>query len=78
MGVRQGDDKVNPNSATTAEPKRYVSIAEACELYGCGQTRMRALLRQNAIEAVRFGSRVLISVASADAYFSSLPRLNSK
>ncbi len=60
------------------EPKRFVSIAEACDIYGLGQTRMRELLRQNKIEAVRLGSRVLVSIDSATSFFSSLPRLNDK
>jgi excisionase family DNA binding protein len=66
---------VNPQ---LKEPKRYVSVAEACEIYGVGQTRLRELLRQNVIEAVRLGSRVLVSVTSADSYFASLPRLNDE
>lgn len=58
--------------------KLFISIAEACERYGIGQTRFRELLRLNQIEAVRFGVRVLVSVTSADAYFSSLPRMNDR
>ncbi|MEZ5959051.1 MAG: hypothetical protein R3C30_01300 [Hyphomonadaceae bacterium] len=63
--------------STESTAKRYVSIAEACERYGLGQTRFRELLRLNQIEAVRLGTRVLVSVTSADAYFASLPNVNA-
>lgn len=60
------------------EEKQYVSIAEACEIFSLGQTRMRELLRQNKIEAVRLGVRVLVNLRSAEMYFQSLPRLNDQ
>lgn len=63
----------------STEPiKQYVSVAEACVIFGTGATRMRELLRQNQITAVRLGARVLVSVESATAYFQSLPRLNDQ
>ncbi|MEQ1490811.1 MAG: helix-turn-helix domain-containing protein [Terricaulis sp.] len=65
-------------STETKEAKKFVSIAEACELFGLGQTRMRELLRQNKIEAVRLGARVLVNLSSATQFFSSLPRLNDE
>lgn len=60
-----------PNSKL---PKKYISVAEACQRYGIGQTRFRELLHLNQIEAVRFGIRVLVNVESADTFFSRLPR----
>jgi excisionase family DNA binding protein len=62
---------------STEPEKQYISIKESCGRYSIGQTRFRELLRQNKIEAVRLGSRVLVSVTSADAYFASLPRSNA-
>jgi excisionase family DNA binding protein len=50
-----------------------LTIERACERYDIGRTLLYRLLNNGAITAVKLGRRTLINVASADAYFVSLP-----
>jgi excisionase family DNA binding protein len=56
-----------------AAPK-LISVGKALERYGLGRTKFYELIGSGAIRAVKLGSKTLIDVAQADAYFDSLPR----
>ena len=55
-----------------------LSVERVCERYDIGRTQLYRLLNDGAITAVKFGRRTLINVASADAYFASLPSYDGK
>lgn len=52
---------------------RVVSAREAMRYLAIGETKLHALLNDGQIEAKKSGNRLLITVASLDAYIDSLP-----
>lgn len=52
---------------------KLMHVGAVCERYSVGRTKLYQLLRTNCIQAVKLGSRTLVSVESADRYFSCLP-----
>lgn len=58
--------------------KRLMTVDEFCRAYAVGRTRTYALIKRGAIEAVKSGTRTLITVASADEWASGLPRVGPK
>ena len=53
--------------------KVYATLPQFCERYGAGRSTAYRLIGQQKIRAIKLGRRVLIEIASADAYFASLP-----
>jgi excisionase family DNA binding protein len=54
---------------------RTMPVAEALRRYGIGRTKLYALISVGALKAVKLGTRTLIDVSTADAFFDALPRL---
>jgi hypothetical protein len=54
------------------EPK-LLGIAAATRRYGVGRSSLYELFAQQKLRAVKFGKKTLVDVASADAFFASLP-----
>ncbi|MFZ4122936.1 MAG: hypothetical protein ACOYKM_14915 [Caulobacterales bacterium] len=63
------------NRAGRSERPKLMSVPTALDRYGIGRTKLYALIGVGAIRAVKLGSKTLIDVASADAFFDSLPEL---
>ena len=56
----------------TMEPK-MLGIAQITRRYGIGRSSVYELLAAGKVRGVKFGSKTLIDVASADALFATLP-----
>ncbi len=52
---------------------RYVTLREGTEIYGPSRTSWYRLGAAKLVTLVKRGSRTMIDVASADAYFAGLP-----
>lgn len=52
-----------------------ISVAQACDRWGVGKTKLYDLINADNIRAVKIGSRTLIDVRTGDDYFASLPAL---
>jgi hypothetical protein len=52
---------------------KLLGIAGITRRYGIGRSSVYELMAQDKLRAVKFGKKVLIDVASADALFASLP-----
>ena len=63
------------NRAGRSERPKLMSVPTALDRYGIGRTKLYALIGVGEIRAVKLGSKTLIDVASADAFFDSLPEL---
>lgn len=57
--------------------KRMLTINGFCAAYGLGRTHAYKLIALGKIEAVKDGSKTLVTVESAEAWASSLPRFKS-
>lgn len=55
-------------------PVENVTIAQACELWGIGRTKLFELISRGDIEALKLGRRTLVKVESARAFMEALPR----
>jgi excisionase family DNA binding protein len=57
-----------------------LTLKQVCTRYGCGMTKLRELINDGSIDAIRLycGTRTRVPVASADRYFLSQPRLGPK
>ncbi len=53
-------------------------ISQTCARYNIGRSYLYRLIGDGKIEAVKDGARTKIVVASADAYFASLPKAKIK
>jgi excisionase family DNA binding protein len=53
-------------------------VAQTCARYSIARSYLYRLIGEGKIEAVKDGSRTKIIVASADAYFASLPKARIK
>jgi excisionase family DNA binding protein len=53
-------------------------ISQTCARYNIGRSYLYRLIGEGKIEAVKDGARTKIVVASADAYFASLPKAKIK
>jgi hypothetical protein len=51
----------------------YASVNDICARHACSRSQLYRLLGDGAIKAKKNGPRLLIDVATADAYFASLP-----
>lgn len=58
-------------------PSILIPVREFCGRYGIGRTKLYELLGAGALEAVRVGSRTMITGDSAEQWASSLPRFKS-
>jgi excisionase family DNA binding protein len=56
-----------------AEAYYYLSVRDFCTRFGVGRSRLYEFIRDGKITAKKNGSKVLISVASAQRHFESLP-----
>lgn len=63
------------NRAGRSDGPKLMSVPAALDRYGIGRTKLYALIGVGAIRAVKLGSKTLIDVASAAAFFDSLPEL---
>lgn len=52
---------------------KYISINDALARYQVGRTTLHALIAANEIRTRKLGSRTLIDLEAADAFFESLP-----
>jgi excisionase family DNA binding protein len=53
--------------------KLYATIPQSCERYGLGRSNLYRWIGRGEIRALKLGRRILIEIASADAFFASLP-----
>lgn len=51
-----------------------LSISDACKYAGCGQTKLRELIREGQLAACKLGRRTLVSKNSLDELLANLPR----
>jgi hypothetical protein len=58
--------------------RRFSPVKAACENYGIGKTGIYELLGAGKIDAVKFGRKTLLVVASLERHFASLPKANIK
>jgi len=52
----------------------HVSILDLCRRHSVGRSYVYRLLAEKKIRGVKLGRRVLVNVASADAFFAELPQ----
>ncbi len=57
---------------------RLLTIRDFCSSYGLGRTRAYELINAGRVEAVKDGSKTLITADSAEAWAASLPRFKSE
>jgi excisionase family DNA binding protein len=63
----------------SGEPKvRAQAIADFCKRYAVGRTFVYQEIKEGRLSAKKAGSRTLISTEDADAWFSSLPEMQTK
>jgi excisionase family DNA binding protein len=72
MSVRADGPALDAGNTDMVEPK-LIGISPFMRRYGIGRSSTYELLAQGKLRAVKFGSKVLISVAEADALFDNLP-----
>jgi len=78
MTARPASDFATPAAVVYLKPA-VVTRKQAGELLGgAGRWRIDALIEDGRLEALRDGQRVLITVASIDAYIASLPKIEPK
>ena len=66
-------------SSAAGAPCGAFTIDDACRRLGnIGRTTLYGLIADGKLEAVKLGSRTLITTASIDALLASLPRLTAK
>lgn len=51
----------------------HVPIPQACQRAGCGRSSLYLALQRGDVTARKLGTRVLVDVASLDAWVSRLP-----
>jgi hypothetical protein len=51
----------------------HASVKDICARHNCSRSHLYSLLGEGKIIARKNGPRILVSVASADAHFASLP-----
>lgn len=56
-------------------PPRALSISSFCKSYNVSRAQTYKLIERGELVAVKMGSRTLIPVESAEAWFCSLPKL---
>lgn len=54
-----------------------IPVRDFCDRYGIGRTKVYELLGSGTLEAVRIGSRTLITGDSIEQWAASLPRFKS-
>lgn len=59
-------------------PPAWVSIGQACSLWGLGKTKLYQLIEAQKIRAVKIGARTLVEVRSGDEFFASLPSIGQR
>lgn len=67
----------HPQTRQSTDPDRLVSVADACEMLGCGRTWLTELRRSGKITAVRLGRSVRFRVGDLHAFTEArreLPR----
>jgi excisionase family DNA binding protein len=67
-----------PSTIAASSPpgKAYATIPQTCERYGVGRSSLYREIGRGNIRAVKMGRRVLVEIASADAFFAALPPAN--
>jgi hypothetical protein len=59
---------------TTLElPRKALTIAEFCHVYGIGRTKYKELMNSGELTVRYMGRRALIDVDSAEHWYASLP-----
>lgn len=56
--------------------QKLISIAQACDRWSIGRTRVFEFIKLGAFRAVKVGSRTLIDVQSGDNFFGTLPSIH--
>ncbi len=57
---------------------RFASINQVTRIYGFSRATANRRIADRTFNAVKAGSKVLIELASVDAYFASLPKAQSR
>lgn len=55
---------------------KLITIAQACDRWSIGRTRVFQFIKLGAFRAVKVGSRTLIDVQSGDDFFAALPSIS--
>jgi excisionase family DNA binding protein len=63
---------------TMENPRRWVSVKEACRYGGFGLTKFYELLNEGRIKAYKFGTRTRVDLDTIDALLASLPEIKPK
>lgn len=58
-----------------ADVPRAMSIRDFCSAYGISRAHTYNLIQRGELVAVKMGSRTLIPVSEAEAWFAALPKL---
>ncbi len=67
-----GDGRHSYTGEGTNRPV-MVTVPEACRMFGVGRTKMWQLIMSKGIESRKLGQRTLLSVASIETLFETLP-----
>jgi excisionase family DNA binding protein len=66
-------EQQEPAAAATGFPRKYMSVGDTCSVYGVSRATVDRWIKAGRFRAIKAGAKVLVDVASADAYFINLP-----